>query len=117
MAQQYSHSEMMAMQQDAIRRVQEMHRRSQPKIQNQSHHSRNNTHPSSQQKNQEFPDKKQNSQQPIVPAKPNEESPLSKILTDLNLDHDRIIILALIVLLLNEGGDKLLILALCYLLG
>lgn len=41
---------------------------------------------------------------------------LSGLLSGLNLDQDRLIILLLLVVLMNEGVDNKLLLALCYLL-
>lgn len=97
----YSHSELMSMQQDAIRRVQEMQRRSQEKVQQ----SRRQPAPESERK---------------PPQQKKEEggalSPVETILRDLKLDHDRLMILGLLLVLINEGGDRTLILALCYLL-
>ncbi|MDF2567938.1 MAG: hypothetical protein K0R90_1394, partial [Oscillospiraceae bacterium] len=40
----------------------------------------------------------------------------SNIIAGLNLDSEKILLLALIIVLLNEGADTTLILALCYLL-
>ena len=116
----------MAMQQDAIRRVQDMHRRAQQRVQGQpdstrtqrgtTSHSAPRSHSSSAQEQQR--------RQPPAPSPPaeiqqtgeEERTPIDKILKDLNIDKDRIILLGLIILLLNEGADRTLIIALVYLL-
>lgn len=120
----YTNAELMAMQQDAIRRVQDMHRRAQQRVQGQpdstrtqrgtTSHSAPRSHSSSAQEQQR--------RQPPAPSPPAEiqqtgdETPIDKILKDLNIDKDRIILLGLIILLLNEGADRTLIIALVYLL-
>ena len=43
------------------------------------------------------------------------ETPLHKVMDALHLDNERLLLLFLIILLLNDGGDPTLILALCYL--
>lgn len=43
------------------------------------------------------------------------ETPLRKVMDALHLDNERLLLIFLIVLLLNDGGDTTLILALCYL--
>ena len=88
------------MQQDAIRRAQEMQRRS-----HQQAGSQPETRPA------DIPQDRQTSNTMI-----GSNNNMSNILDSLHLDHDRIMIIALILVLLNEGGDQLLILALCYLL-
>ena len=49
----------------------------------------------------------------LLPQK-GEGSPIGKILEILNLDSERLLIGFLIILLLNDGADDMLILALCY---
>lgn len=49
----------------------------------------------------------------LIPKK-GEGSPIGKILDILNLDSERLMIGFLIILLLNDGADDMLILALCY---
>lgn len=100
----YSHAEIMAMQQDAIRRAQEMQRRS-----HQQAGSQPETRPA------DIPQDRQTSSQ-TSNTMTGSSNNMSNILDSLHLDHDRIMIIALILVLLNEGGDQLLILALCYLL-
>ncbi len=47
---------------------------------------------------------------------PAEKNILQELLSGLNLDQDRLIILLLLIVLMNEGVDGKLLLALCYLL-
>ena len=103
----YSAGDMMAMQRDAVRRVREMQRRANEKL-----------HPPHPAPPQSPP-----------PARPPAPPPggggppagvpadgLSAFLGRMELDQEKIMLLLLIVLLLREGADTRLILALCYLL-
>jgi hypothetical protein len=116
----YSSAEMMSMQRDAIRRVREMQRRANERVQHSSgqpnsasrmnggqHQSVSNHH---------------TAQMPSHPSGSSGQhnqvlsSSGTSFLEKLNLDQEKLILLLLIVLLLNEGADTKLILALCYLL-
>lgn len=44
------------------------------------------------------------------------ETPLKKVMEALHLDNERLMLIFLIILLLNDGGDTTLILALCYII-
>lgn len=119
----YTNAELMAMQQDAIRRVQDMHRRAQQRVQGQpdsTRTQRGTSHPA--QRSRSNGAQEQQHRQPPAPSPPaeiqqtGEGTPIEKILKDLNIDKDRIILLGLIILLLNEGADRTLIIALVYLL-
>jgi len=117
----YSGADMMSMQQDAVRRVKEMQR-----IAN----SRVNSTPTSGLQHETktisapISEKKIGSTQRLdIASHPTERSdetandnPISGLLSRLHLDNDRLIVLVLLIVLLNEGADQKLLLALCYLL-
>lgn len=111
----YSSSDMMSMQRDAVRRVKEMQR-----IANSRVYSSPTSEP-----------KRAGGHSPNIPTSlpPKQESnrgekkpsfedgnPISGLLSQLNLDSDRLIILILLIVLMNEGADQKMLLALCYLL-
>lgn len=118
---EYSGADMMSMQRDAIRRVREMQRRANEKIQPHPGGARQSTsfHASSQTPYVGFEQERTqapNTSRPIKEVSSDERiNPLS-VLESLNLDQEKVILLLLIVLLLHEGADTKLILALCYLL-
>ena len=137
----------MSMQQDAIRRVREMQRiannklngvepnkkqRSEPPPPDQFH-ARNQPNISGQQSNRrpEIPpvmhsdlpgrqtDKTERQEKIKESDQKNAQSGgnfIEGILSQLNLDQDRLIILLLLIVLMREGTDGKLLLALCYLL-
>lgn len=101
----YNASDMMSMQRDAVRRVREMQRRANEKLRPPVPAQRDAAHP------------------PAAPAPPASRpasesagSGLSSFLSQMNLDSEKTMLLLLIILLLREGADTKLILALCYLL-
>lgn len=118
----YDNRQMNKMRQDAIRRSQEMHRRS---MVNTSHYSQG------QQKRADLPPEKpvqeeevrnsgMNSKtQPAFRQSAKKESQLSEMLgriLDGKIDSDKLMIIALMVILAREGADMKLILALGYIL-
>ena len=137
----------MSMQQDAIRRVREMQRIANNKLNgvepnNKQHseppppdqfHARNQPNISGQQSNRrpEIPpvmhsdlpgrqtDKTERQEKIKESDQKNAQSGgnfIEGILSQLNLDQDRLIILLLLIVLMREGTDGKLLLALCYLL-
>lgn len=109
----YSSSEILAMQKDAIRRVNEMQKIAREKI-------------ALTQPNINTPIvKKETKSEPIPLASDNLEhcdteviktTTFSGILDKLNLDDEKALLIILILILLNEGADIMLILALGYIL-
>lgn len=113
----YSASEISSMQQDAIRRVREMQRRAQKRLEESNRlaaggsslpaqpHPHNSTSQTSVHPAE--------TQQPL-PAQP--ALPFQGILEKMGIDGETGLILLLLLLLLNEGADRTLILALAYIL-
>lgn len=100
----YSNRQMNKMRQDAIRRSQEMYSRSAVNSSHYSEDKREDTAPPAENKS---PEKKQSGMQ------------LNKFLEDFfgdSIDADKLLIAALIWLLIKEGADKKLIIALGYIL-
>ena len=81
-------SDLMAKQQDAIRRVNEMQRISQQKIQNQAR----------------------------AMEKHEQTVPATTHATSFKIDNEKLLLIALIVFLISEGADTMLIIALVYIL-
>lgn len=105
----YSNRQMNKMRQDAIRRSQEMYSRSAVNSSHYSEDRREDTAPPAENKSAENKptDKKQPGMQ------------LNKFLEDFlgdSIDADKLLIAALIWLLIKEGADKKLIIALGYIL-
>jgi hypothetical protein len=86
-------AEIMTMQQDAIRRVKEMQRRSLDRVSQYSP-------PIQEQEEKKVPKKVET----------------GNLFEKFNLDNEKLMILVLIIVLINEGADMILILALVYLL-
>ena len=137
----------MSMQQDAIRRVREMQRiannklngiepdkkqHSEPPPPDQSH-ARNQPNISGQQSNRrsemppvahsdlpgrqtEKPERREKTKEPDQKSPQSGGNFIEGILSQLNLDQDRLIVLLLLIALMREGTDGKLLLALCYLL-
>lgn len=104
----YSSSQIISMQNDAIKRVNEMQRISREKL-NQSHQQQFNSMPIDNRSRTH--DEHETVQPEIVKT-----STFQGILDNLNLDTETIIIMILLLLLVNEGADMSLILALVYIL-
>ncbi len=134
----YTYNEMMKMQNDAIKRVEEMQKRarktvgleerdkkeqepppeitrdeprrvSMPKdyLENLKHYAANSSHK----------DKETEPPKEIKKNKPSKKEPKNEIpFGDLNMDEDKALLLALILLLSEEGADELLVMALIYML-
>lgn len=116
MANEYSGSDMLHMQQDAIRRVKEMQRRANEKVrQGNSQASTIVSHTSFDPSDRPTSRETKNTQ---LPANQNQSSSgsLTGILDRIGIDNEKAVLLLLIILMLNEGADTKLILALCYLL-
>ena len=117
----YDNRQMDKMRQDAIRRSQEMHRRS---MVTSSHYSQG------QQKNSEVetksePEQRNVNSQPIQNSRASARPPVQKDfklhetlgkLFEGKIDSDKLVIIALMVILAKEGADMKLILALGYIL-
>lgn len=127
----YSDAEMRSMRQDAIRRTQEMHQRAhgmhrpaQPRPSNSNSnqhtpHTSGGTPSSPQHTAQSTSQENTNTASPQqTPAAQNTASPssLTALFERLGLDGERAILLLIIFLLVKDGADSKLILALCYLL-
>lgn len=107
---------MMTMQQDAMRRVQEMQRIAKSRVnggQESAAVPPAAPPPADAPKKEQHkpPEKKEASSAPSAGG-----NVLQDLLSGLNLDSDRLIILMLLIVLMNEGVDGKLLLALCYLL-
>ena len=101
----YSSSDMLSMQADAIRRVREMQRRAQLTV---SRQAAPDPPPG--------PRQEQNTPLPLHTPQEKQGNFLSGLMESLNLDNDRLLLLALILLLAHEGADTMLILALFYIM-
>lgn len=113
-------AEVMSMQQDAIRRVREMQRRANEKLRQTQQAMRQEPQNSSENHACAVPPQSPQASRPAPAASALEKSekkgsPLA-ILDRLGIDQEKGLLLLLIILLLNEGADTKLILALCYLL-
>lgn len=117
----------MSMQQDAVRRVREMQRIANSKLEGRQEPSSSEQHiaasgqpghaptPSRQAARDDRQKASVGQESGKLPAS-SENGLLSGLLGQLNLDRDRLIILLLLIVLMNEGTDQKLLLALCYLL-
>lgn len=106
-----SNSEMSRMQQDAIRRVQEMQSRAQQNLRGSS----------SREMQRESPRAPEPEKHALPPAHEmtgghHQENPITDIFDSLMQDKDRTLILVLILLLVEEKSDTGLIFALMYLI-
>lgn len=118
------------MQNDAVRRVNEMQRLArervqppQPHQQTQNHQPQQQTHPSHNQSPQSHPqpELEQVIEQMLPEAVetveiPREAGGLTGLLDRLGLDDEKILIILLLLILINEGADNILLLALGYIL-
>lgn len=131
----YSSNEMMQMQQDALRRVREMQRRANDNLRSTQQYFngepiRDGPYPASESDNHlpepvETFEPKTNKRNHSDASTVSQRGlslpflgmkPLSGLLDSFGLDQERLLILILIILLINEDADKTLILALCYLM-
>ena len=102
----YSPGDFAAMQKDAVARVQEMQRRADENLRRS-----NAVLPPPPPETPPLPP-------PLPPAPPaptNDNGKLLQLLSVAGIDNDRLILLALLLLLYNDGADQLLLLALLYL--
>jgi len=134
----YSSAQILAMQKDAIRRVNEMQRAAREKLRQTQQQMGDPPPESVLPEEQSAPEAKAEPPRQISPPEeaparenassrgqtPSRErtqggeggSPLQGILSRLNLDQETLLLLLLLVLLINEGADSKLILALVYVL-
>lgn len=123
----YSYQDIMQMQNDAIRRAEDMQKRArataglgsdQPKAE-PPQQPKHIPMPSGYLQQNEAPHPQDESPQPRVSE--NEKGPLIEKLKnglgDINLDSDKALLLSLIMLLSQEGADELLVMALIYILA
>ena len=103
----YSASQISSMQQDAIERVREMQRRAREKLES----SNRAAVPAGNFPARPVPAPQSSVQTAVSPAQP-----FQGILEKLGIDGETALILILLLLLLNEGADRSLILALVYIL-
>ncbi len=123
----YSYQDIMKMQNDAIRRAEEMQKRARKTAGLEAEQSK--AEPPQEPRHIPMPGGylQQNDSQPSEgpPPQPhkeeNQKSPfpgnLENGLGDINLDSDKALLLSLIMLLSQEGADELLIMALIYILA
>ena len=112
MARGYTNEEILAMQKDAIRRVNEMRRMSEEKLRQTAPPEQQPSPPSSSPKTDEKP-------APAQEAPASTEHPsggLTAILQSFGGDSETMLLLALLFLLIKEEADTSLILALVYIL-
>lgn len=117
MKRNYSQEDIAAMQQDAIRRVKEMDRRAKAHLHPSAEKVETGclgeiTLPIAETKPSHGSQKKEHS-----PTKADVSPlPFGQLLEGLGFDSDHILIIVLIIILMQEGADKLLIFALVYLM-
>lgn len=110
----YTDAQIRSMQQDAVRRVNEMQRMARQRVDTPSGQQR----PPNQQKP---PDPKEPCTNPIAPEPCMQptlpiQNGLIGFLDRMNLDEEKILLIGILILLINEGADTYLILALVYIL-
>lgn len=122
---EYTKDEIMAMQEDALRRVREMQRRANLNEQNNTNRQQNrqqNRRPTtsqSQSPRREGPAAPVNAQtqQPLPAEKPpKRDGSLQAAMQRMDIDNDRWMLILLLFTLIREGADQNLLLALCYLI-
>lgn len=118
----FDNRQMNKMRQDAIRRSQEMHRRPMAPASNysQGHHERTDIPPPvTQTENSHNRESEYSNVQNRTNTSNKKDNQISEMLGKLlngKIDSDKLIIIALIVILIREGADMKLILALGYIL-
>lgn len=119
---EYNIPDVAAMQQDAIRRVQEMQRRAQEKVSYVNQNAYQSQKP--KDKSLRLEEKTNNSSQDSCDSTKDMENMSGQIRSFLppflqnilDSDNDKILLIILIIFLQNEGADMILILALFYLM-
>lgn len=106
MAQDYSYSELMQMQDKAIERVREMQERARRTVEENPIEGIDEPPPREEEKPEE-----------IFPPKIKSGIPKSGIPLGINMDKDKATVLPLLLLLMKEGADSLLLLALIYIMA
>ncbi len=113
----YSASELSSMQRDAMERVREMQRRARQRIEETNRMvTESPTVPAPHRSMQQPANNNTTTHKPAATSRPAQPAPLQGILDRLNLDGDTVLILILLLLLMNDGSDQSLILALVWLL-
>ena len=130
---EYTYSEIMKMQNDAIRRVEEMQKRAQAAVGNEQQTKKSETRDSEQPKRVPMPDsyldglKNFAANSSYTPknntavkrenvSHASNGNAINSLLNNINVDSDTALILSLVMLLSEEYGDEALILALLYIL-
>ncbi|MFZ2539491.1 MAG: hypothetical protein WAX04_11390 [Oscillospiraceae bacterium] len=113
---EYTQPQILTMQQDAIRRVNEMQRISRERLGNNIPIPINESQPNRHNPSAKHDHEHKN--EPVVEHCEAEVMPngFKGILEKLNLNEEKIIVIMLLILLINEGADIMLILALVYIL-
>lgn len=114
----YDSRQMNKMRQDAIRRSQEMHRRSMVNTAHYSQGSRKSPDlPPVRQEEKAIPEAPRQTQPVSQPVqRGNQPAELLNRLFDGKIDSDKLMVIALMLLLIKEGADMKLIIALVYIL-
>lgn len=110
----YSSEEIMAMQRDAIRRVNEMRRISEEKLRQSGISPPQAPAAPATEPPPKFPEVSEPKPESTSPVPP--EGGLGAFLQALGKDHETLLLLSLLLLLIREGADTALILALVYVL-
>jgi hypothetical protein len=111
---EYSNAQILAMQRDAIRRVNEMQKISQEKLHGRQ--ERAQPPPARGGMRRTDPPQKNGQAEEALSQQSQQEGPLQGIVQRLGLDHETLLLAAILLLLVNEGADVMLILALTYIL-
>ncbi|MEG0691593.1 MAG: hypothetical protein RR444_00750 [Oscillospiraceae bacterium] len=113
----YTQSQILTMQQDAMRRVNEMQRISRERLGNNVSVPAHQPQPDHHNPPAKSHHVEKKEEQEIERCQPEVvQNGFKGILERLNLDEEKIIIIMLLILLVNEGADIMLILALVYIL-
>ena len=102
------------MQRDAMERVREMQRRARQRIEETNRMVTES--PAAPAPHRSMQPASTSSHKPAAASRPVQPAPMQGILDRLNLDGDTVLILILLLLLMNDGSDQSLILALVWLL-
>ena len=110
---EYSYSDLVQMQDQAIRRVREMQERARMTVRDNPIPDIETPPSSAKPPEKHTPTRTESERKPKPPEKPHGEPPKPTH----SIDADRAILLPLIMLLNEEGADKMLLLALLYILA
>lgn len=123
--QNYTSAQILAMQNDAIKRVQEMQRLAKKQVENTTgflpqNKVQSNGHTKGQEKQAKHSQHIEQSNRKIESIPQNQtdvvRNGFAGMLENLNLDEEKLLLIFLIILLINEGADTMLVLALGFIL-